>query len=179
MADDDWDPDLDFPGLDSSAVITDVGVDQFVLCLQVRDCSSLDLCTLLQLRRRLRLLAVAKPFLSKPHPLALACRTQTKIEPMLHITIVLHKGLNGPLTGTGAMEAPGAGAGATMTLEVDFQTPGQEGTHHMSMPIGQSVCVGMKKGLVVIASRVMCNDFLASLCSCYLKAIWLARHVSP
>lgn len=23
-----------------------------------------------------------------------------------------------------------------MTLEVDFQTPGQEGTHHMSMPIG-------------------------------------------
>lgn len=36
MADDDWDPDLDFPGLDSSAVITDVGVDQFVLCHQVR-----------------------------------------------------------------------------------------------------------------------------------------------
>lgn len=36
MADDDWDPDLDFPGLDSSAVITDVGVDQFVLCQQVR-----------------------------------------------------------------------------------------------------------------------------------------------
>lgn len=35
MADDDWDPDLDFPGLDSSAVITDVGVDQFVLCEQV------------------------------------------------------------------------------------------------------------------------------------------------
>lgn len=35
MADDDWDPDLDFPGLDSSAVITDVGVDQFVLCQQV------------------------------------------------------------------------------------------------------------------------------------------------
>lgn len=35
MADDDWDPDLDFPGLDSSAVITDVGVDQFVLCHQV------------------------------------------------------------------------------------------------------------------------------------------------
>lgn len=36
IADDDWDPDLDFPGLDSSAVITDVGVDQFVLCHQVR-----------------------------------------------------------------------------------------------------------------------------------------------
>lgn len=53
---------------------------------------------------------------------------------MLHVTIALHKGLNGPLTGTGAMEAPGAGA--SMTLEVDFQTPGQEGTHHMSMPIG-------------------------------------------
>lgn len=31
------------------------------------------------------------------------------------------------------MEAPGAGA--TMTLEVDFQTPGQEDTHHISMPI--------------------------------------------
>ncbi|CAN0016133.1 unnamed protein product [Ectocarpus sp. 4 AP-2014] len=91
MADDDWDPDLDFPGLDSSAVITDVGVDQFVLC------------------------------------------HQAQIEPMLHITIALHKGLNGPLTGTGAMEAPGAGA--SMTLEVDFQTPGQEGTHHMSVPI--------------------------------------------
>lgn len=59
---------------------------------------------------------------------------QAKVEPMLHITIALHKGLNGPLTGTGAMEAPGAGA--SMTLEVDFQTPGQEGTHHMSMPIG-------------------------------------------
>lgn len=59
--------------------------------------------------------------------------TQAKIEPMLHITIAIHKGLHGPLTGTGAMEAPGAGA--TMTLEVDFQTPGQEGTHHMSMPI--------------------------------------------
>lgn len=54
---------------------------------------------------------------------------------MLHVTIALHKGLNGPLTGTGAMEAPGAGA--SMTLEVDFQTPGQEGTHHMSMPIGE------------------------------------------
>lgn len=53
---------------------------------------------------------------------------------MLHVTIALHKGLNGPLTGTGAMEAPGAGA--SMTLEVDFQTPGHEGTHHMSMPIG-------------------------------------------
>lgn len=53
---------------------------------------------------------------------------------MLHITIAIHKGLHGPLTGTGAMEAPGAGA--TMTLEVDFQTPGQEGMHHMSMPIG-------------------------------------------
>ncbi|CAM9391475.1 unnamed protein product [Hapterophycus canaliculatus] len=91
MADDDWDPDLDFPGLDSSAVITDVGVDQFVLC------------------------------------------HQAKFEPMLHITIALHKGLNGPLTGTGAMDAPGAGA--SMTLEVDFQTPGQEGTHHMSVPI--------------------------------------------
>lgn len=36
MAEEDWDPDLDFPGLDSSAVITDVGVDQFVLCKQVR-----------------------------------------------------------------------------------------------------------------------------------------------
>ena len=35
MADEDWDPDLDFPGLDSCAVITDVGVDQFVLCHQV------------------------------------------------------------------------------------------------------------------------------------------------
>lgn len=41
MADDDWDPDLDFPGLDSSAVITDVGVDQFVLCHQVRALCSL------------------------------------------------------------------------------------------------------------------------------------------
>ena len=41
MADDDWDPDLDFPGLDSSAVITDVGVDQFVLCHQVRALQSL------------------------------------------------------------------------------------------------------------------------------------------
>ncbi len=40
MADDDWDPDLDFPGLDSSAVITDVGVDQFVLCHQVRPLSN-------------------------------------------------------------------------------------------------------------------------------------------
>lgn len=38
MAEEDWDPDLDFPGLDSSAVITDVGVDQFVLCKQVRLC---------------------------------------------------------------------------------------------------------------------------------------------
>ena len=66
-----------------------------------------------------------------PH---LPAKPQAKVEPMLHITIALHKGLNGPLTGTGAMEAPGAGA--TMTLEVDFQTPGQEGTHHMSMPIG-------------------------------------------
>lgn len=37
------------------------------------------------------------------------------------------------------MEAPGAGA--TMTLEVDFQTPGQEGTHHLSMPIGGSLVV--------------------------------------
>lgn len=36
MAEEDWDPDLDIPGLDSSAVITDVGVDQFVLCKQVR-----------------------------------------------------------------------------------------------------------------------------------------------
>lgn len=35
MAEEDWDPDLDIPGLDSSAVITDVGVDQFVLCKQV------------------------------------------------------------------------------------------------------------------------------------------------
>lgn len=41
MADDDWDPDLDFPGLDSSAVITDVGVDQFVLCHQVSALCSL------------------------------------------------------------------------------------------------------------------------------------------
>lgn len=54
---------------------------------------------------------------------------------MLHVNIALHKGLNGPLTGTGAMEAPGAGA--TMTLEVDFQTPGQEELHHISMPIGE------------------------------------------
>lgn len=53
---------------------------------------------------------------------------------MLHVTIALHKSLNGPLTGTGAMDA--AGAGAMMTLEVDFQIAGQEGTHHMSMPIG-------------------------------------------
>lgn len=60
---------------------------------------------------------------------------QAKVQPMLHVTIALHKGLNGPLTGTGAMEAPGAGA--SMTLEVDFQTPGQAGTHHMSMPIGK------------------------------------------
>lgn len=56
---------------------------------------------------------------------------------MLHVTIALHKCLNGPLTGTGAMEAPGAGA--SMTLEVDFQLPGQEGTHHMSMPIGTDI----------------------------------------
>lgn len=66
---------------------------------------------------------------------ALVDAYQAKVQPMLHITIALHKGLNGPLTGTGAMEAPGAGA--SMTLEVDFQTPGQEGTHHMSMPIGK------------------------------------------
>ncbi|CAM9278217.1 unnamed protein product [Sphacelaria rigidula] len=91
MAEEDWDPDLDIPGLDSSAVITDVGVDQFVLC------------------------------------------KQGKIEPILHVNIALHKGLNGPLTGTGAMEAPGAGA--TMTLEVDFQRPGRDDTHHISMPI--------------------------------------------
>lgn len=38
MAEEDWDPDLDFPGLDSSAVITNVGVDQFVLCKQVSGC---------------------------------------------------------------------------------------------------------------------------------------------
>lgn len=35
MAEEDWNPDPDFPGLDSSAVITDVGVNQFVLCHQV------------------------------------------------------------------------------------------------------------------------------------------------
>lgn len=63
---------------------------------------------------------------------------QGKIEPILHVNIALHKGLNGPLTGTGAMEAPGAGA--TMTLEVDFQKPGQEDTHHISLPIGE-VCL--------------------------------------
>lgn len=68
---------------------------------------------------------------------------QAKVQPMLHVTIALHKGLNGPLTGTGAMEAPGAGA--SMTLEVDFQTPGQEGTHHMSMPIGElSFSIGFR-----------------------------------
>lgn len=44
MADDDWDPDLDFPGLDSSAIITDVGVDQFVLCHQVSALYSLLAC---------------------------------------------------------------------------------------------------------------------------------------
>lgn len=55
---------------------------------------------------------------------------------MLHVTIALHEGLNGSLTGTGAVEAPGAGA--TMTLEVNFRIPGQEETHHMSVRIGES-----------------------------------------
>ncbi|CAM9129171.1 unnamed protein product [Choristocarpus tenellus] len=95
IADDEWDPDLDFPELDSSATITDVGVDQFVLC------------------------------------------PKGKVEPMLHIHITLHQGLHGPLTGTGAMEAPGAGA--SMTLEVDFKIPGGEDTHHLSIPLAVEV----------------------------------------
>lgn len=60
--------------------------------------------------------------------------SQGKSEPILHVNIALHKALNGPLTGTGAMEAPGAGA--TMMHEVDFQAPGQKERHHISMPIG-------------------------------------------
>lgn len=154
MADDDWDPDLDFPGLDSSAVITDVGVDQFVLCHQVRAAACFRLLRKIKPAPALAVvlrapiictnvpdhfgIALFKLRVRKciPHITCLLrhAYTQAKVEPMLHITIALHKGLNGPLTGTGAMEAPGAGA--TMTLEVDFQTPGQEGTHHMSMPIG-------------------------------------------
>lgn len=150
MADDDWDPDLDFPGLDSSAVITDVGVDQFVLCHQVRALRSLltgvhmfkkQMCTGIKF-------VLWRTFIS----ICVSCYDsftdlvdahQAKVQPMLHVTIALHKGLNGPLTGTGAMEAPGAGA--SMTLEVDFQTPGQEGTHHMSMPIGElSFSIGFR-----------------------------------
>lgn len=112
MADEDWDPDLDFPGLDSSAVITDVGVDQFVLC------------------------------------------HQAKIEPMLHVTIALHKGLNGPLTGTGAMEPPGAGA--TITLEVTFRIPGQEEMHHMSIRIGVFTSRARQQLSISPVSRASC-----------------------
>lgn len=69
---------------------------------------------------------------------------QGKIEALLHITIALHQGLNGPLTGTGAMEAPGSGA--STTLEVHFRVPGREagneGLHHISIPIGESDCLG-------------------------------------
>ena len=82
---------------------------------------------------------------------------QAKVQPMLHVTIALHKGLNGPLTGTGAMEAPGAGA--SMTLEVDFQTPGQEGTHHMSMPIGE-----------LSAFSLVCCNCDAQVINCYADA---------
>lgn len=94
---------------------------------------------------------------------------------MLHVTIALHKGLNGPLTGTGAMEAPGAGA--SMTLEVDFQTPGQEGTHHMSMPIGKlspfslgfhiwrRFCCTIVFPVLVFALRLSLAEIRPRLCS--------------
>lgn len=87
--------------------------------------------------------------------LSVADAHQAKVEPMLHVTIALHKGLNGPLTGTGAMEAPGAGA--SMTLEVDFQTPGHEDTHHMSMPIGTIHCASLSWQCMVLVFLLCCT----------------------
>ncbi len=89
---------------------------------------------------------------------------------MLHVTIALHKCLNGPLTGTGAMEAPGAGA--SMTLEVDFELPGQEGTHHMSMPIGTDRTFG------ILAASVLVHLATFLLCCTLSDALKLCQHLA-